>query len=76
MNFFNLRRKMKGEGKMDDERMIDVKMLDVILTRIEAMSILLQALEDRVRVLEYYQKKIRSDLSLIKAKEKESIRVN
>ncbi len=67
---------MKGEGKMDDERMIDVKMLDVILTRIEAMSILLQALEDRVRVLEYYQKKIRSDLSLIKAKEKESIRVN
>ena len=67
---------MKGERKMDDERMIDVKMLDVILTRIEAMSILLQALEDRVRVLEYYQKKIRSDLSLIKAKEKESIRVN
>ena len=67
---------MKGEGKMDDERMIDVKMLDVILTRIEAMSILLQALEDRVRVLEYYQKKIRSDLNLIKAKEKESIRVN
>lgn len=76
MSFFNLRRKMKGEGKMDDERMIDVKMLDVILTRIEAMSILLQALEDRVRVLEYYQKKIRSDLNLIKAKEKESIRVN
>jgi len=70
MNFFNLRRKMKGEGKMDDER------IDVILTRIEAISILIHALEDRVRVLEYYQKKIRSDLSLIKAKEKESIRVN
>ena len=61
---------MKGEGKMDDER------IDVILTRIEAISILIHALEDRVRVLEYYQKKIRSDLSLIKAKEKESIRVN
>ena len=72
MNFFNLRRKsfMKGERKMDDER------IDVILTRIEAISILIHALEDRVRVLEYYQKKIRSDLSLIKAKEKESIRVN
>ena len=70
MSFFNLRRKMKGEGKMDDER------IDVILTRIEAISILIHALEDRVRVLEYYQKKIRSDLSLIKAKEKESIRVN
>ena len=61
---------MKGEKKMDDER------IDVILTRIEAISILIHALEDRVRVLEYYQKKIRSDLSLIKAKEKESIRVN
>jgi len=61
---------MKGERKMDDER------IDVILTRIEAISILIHALEDRVRVLEYYQKKIRSDLSLIKAKEKESIRVN
>ena len=61
---------MKGEEKMDDER------IDVILTRIEAISILIHALEDRVRVLEYYQKKIRSDLSLIKAKEKESIRVN
>ena len=40
------------------------------------LSILIHALEDRVRVLEYYQKKIRSDLNLIKAKEKESIRVN
>ena len=59
MNFFNLRRKMKGERKMDDER------IDVILTRIEAISILIQALEDRVRVLEYYQKKIRSDLNLM-----------
>ena len=61
---------MKGERKMDDER------IDVILTRIEAISILIHALEDRVRVLEYYQKKIKSDLSLIKAKEKESIKVN
>ena len=61
---------MKGERKMDDER------IDVILIRIEAISILIHALEDRVRVLEYYQKKIKSDLSLIKAKEKESIRVN